>query len=130
MIQAGVLRFLLLDVLADDRLIAADRRYEVAARSRVLPDEVALPIAVDARAKWIALFPLMNPITCNTAYFGGIAISTCTWSGSRCPSSIRLSFCPASCPTTSPSYRRSSPYSAFRRHIGMNTTWSLQSQTE
>ena len=30
------------------------------------------------RAKWIALLPLMNPITCDTAYFGGIAIIRCT----------------------------------------------------
>src|SRR5215472_6000226 len=40
------------------------------------------------RARWIALFPLINPITCDTAYLGGIAIIMCTWSGSRCPSSI------------------------------------------
>jgi len=29
------------------------------------------------RAKWIALFPLMKPITCDTAYFGGMAIIMC-----------------------------------------------------
>ena len=32
------------------------------------------------RARWIALFPLMNPITYDTAYLGGIEISMCTWS--------------------------------------------------
>jgi len=33
----------------------------------------------------------MYPTTCDTAYSGGIEISICTWSGIRCPSSIRLS---------------------------------------
>ena len=36
----------------------------------------------------VALFPLMYPITCATAYFGGIAIIMCTWSDNKCPSSI------------------------------------------
>src|ERR1700730_14961987 len=35
------------------------------------------------RAKCIALFPLINPITCDTAYFGGIEINMCTWSSRR-----------------------------------------------
>src|ERR1700732_680994 len=30
------------------------------------------------RAKCIALFPLINPITCDTACFGGIEINMCT----------------------------------------------------
>ena len=30
------------------------------------------------RAMWIALFPFMYPTTCDTACFGGIAISICT----------------------------------------------------
>ena len=76
---------------------------------------------------WIALLPLMYPTTCDTAYFGGIAIIMCTWSGIKCPSSIRLSFCAASFLNTSPRWRRNSPYSAFPRHLGMNTTWYLQS---
>src|SRR5579863_658429 len=79
------------------------------------------------RARWIALFPLMYPITCDTAYLGGIAIIMCTWSGSRCPSSLRLSFCSASRRNISPQYRRNSAYSTFRRHLGMNTTWYLHS---
>jgi hypothetical protein len=29
------------------------------------------------RAKCIALFPLINPITCDTAYFGEIEINMC-----------------------------------------------------
>src|SRR5437867_9357256 len=79
------------------------------------------------RARWIALLPLMYPITCDTAYLGGIAIIMCTWSGSRCPSSIRLSFCSASRRKISPKYRRNPAYSALRRHLGMNTTWYLHS---
>src|SRR5271157_1060850 len=79
------------------------------------------------RAKWIALLPLINPITCDNAYLGGIAIIMCTWSGIRCPSSIRLSFCSASLRNTSPKCRRSSPYRIFLRHLGINTTWYLHS---
>src|ERR1039458_5294267 len=54
----------------------------------------------------------------------------CTWSGSRCPSSIRLSFCSASLRNTSPKYFRNSPYNAFRRPFGINTTWYLHSHFE
>src|SRR5664279_5173226 len=54
----------------------------------------------------------------------------CTWSGSRCPSSIRLSFCSASLPNTSPKYFRNSPYNSFRRPFGINTTWYLHSHFE
>src|SRR5664279_5624335 len=82
------------------------------------------------RARCIALFPLMNPITCATAYLGGIEIIMCTWSGSRCPSSIRLSFCSASLRNTSPKYFLRSPYNAFRRPFGINTTWYLHSHFE
>lgn len=48
------------------------------------------------RARWMALLPLINSTTCDTAYFGGMAIVMCPWSASRWPSSIRLSFCSAS----------------------------------
>jgi len=51
----------------------------------------------------------------------------CTWSGIKCPSSIRLSFCCASLRNISPKCLRSSPYSTFRRHFGINTTWYLHS---
>src|SRR3990170_3222423 len=72
----------------------------------------------------------MNPTTCDTAYFGGIAIIMCTWSDSRCPSSMRLSFCAASFRNTSPRCLRSVPYNVLRRHFGINTTWYLHSHTE
>src|SRR5215471_11234027 len=51
----------------------------------------------------------------------------CTWSARRCPSSILLSFCAASLRNTSPRWGRSSAYSVFLRHLGMNTTWYLHS---
>src|SRR3954470_3021542 len=79
---------------------------------------------------WMALLPLMQPITCDTAYFGGIEIIMCTWSGIRWPSSIRLSFCAAKRRRTSPRYGRSWPNRAFRRPFGMNTTWYLHSHRE
>lgn len=37
------------------------------------------------RAICMALLPLMNPTTCDTAYLGGIAIFICTWSDIKCP---------------------------------------------
>ena len=54
------------------------------------------------RARGMALFPLLYPTTCDTAYFGGIAIGMGTWSGLKCPSRIRLSLCSASLRNTSP----------------------------
>src|SRR6185295_5392282 len=69
----------------------------------------------------------MNPITADTACFGGIDTSIWTWSGIRCPSSTRLSFCAASLRNTSPKCCRNCPYSTLRRHFGMNTMWYLQS---
>src|SRR4051794_7211771 len=79
---------------------------------------------------WMALLPLMQPITCDTADFGGIEIIMCTWSGIRWPSSIRLSFCASKRRRTSPRYGRSWPNRAFRRPFGMNTTWYLHSHRE
>src|SRR5690349_10747382 len=79
---------------------------------------------------WTALLPLMWPTTCDTAYFGGIEIIMCTWSGIRWPSSIRLSFCAAKRRRTSPRYGRSWPNRAFRRPFGMNTPWYLHSHRE
>jgi hypothetical protein len=57
--------------------------------------------SVYARQMYGAL-PLDKPITCDTAYFGGIEIN------------IR---------NTSPRGRRNSAYSVLLRHLGMNTTW-------
>src|SRR5271154_4760237 len=78
----------------------------------------------------MALLPLMNPTTCDTAYFGGIEIIMWTWSASRWPSSIRHSFCSASLRNTSPKCFRRLPYSTFLRHFGINTTWYLHSHFE
>jgi hypothetical protein len=35
--------------------------------------------ASDTYARWIALFPLMNPTTSDSAYLGGIEIKTWTF---------------------------------------------------
>src|SRR5215470_14059779 len=51
----------------------------------------------------------------------------CTWSGMRCPSSTRLSFCCARLRNTSPRCLRNCRYSVFLLHFGMKTTWYLQS---
>src|SRR5271167_4966892 len=78
----------------------------------------------------MALLPLMNPTTCDTAYFGGIEIIMWTWSASRWPSSIRHSFCSASLRNTSPKCFRRLPYNTFLRHFGIITTWYLHSHFE
>src|SRR5947199_6150159 len=75
----------------------------------------------------MALLTMMNPATCETECFGGIDNSIWTWSGIRCPSSTRHSFWEASFRNTSPRRTLNSPYSTFRRHLGMNTTWYLHS---
>ena len=77
LIQPLVLLLLVLDVLADHRLVATDRRDEVPAGPEILPHEIALALPY-TRARWIALLPLMKPMTCDTAYLGGMAIIMCT----------------------------------------------------
>src|SRR5829696_3774783 len=69
----------------------------------------------------------MNPTTCDTAYFGWIDISICTWSGIRWPSKISLSFCCASLRNISPRCFFNCPYNVCLRHFGINTTWYLHS---
>ena len=54
----------------------------------------------------IALFPFKNPITEATGCLGGIAMHMCTWSGMRCPSTIRHSFCFASAWKIAPNWPR------------------------
>lgn len=77
------------------------------------------------RARWIASLVLMQPVACDASYFGGIAISTGTWSAS-----IRLSFCRADRRSTSLRGCSSWPTSALRRHFEMKTTWYLHSPGE
>src|SRR5260370_38006940 len=94
----------------------------------MLAQEVAL-LAL-RRAMAIALFPFRNPITDATGCLGGIAMHMWTWSGMRCPSMIWHSFCRASAWKIAPSCRRVWPKMAFRRLLGTNTTWYLQSHFE
>ena len=71
--------FLLLvaDISADRLLVAPDRVHKVSPHPKVLPDKIAFALSINPR-RWIALLPLMNPTTCDTAYFGGIESSMCT----------------------------------------------------
>src|SRR5262252_3378881 len=85
------------------------------------------PTVVDGTLSLDKAFPLIKPTTCDTAYFGGIEINMCTWSGCRWPSSIRLSFCAANLRNTSPRCCRLCPNNVFLLHLGMNTTWYLHS---
>ena len=66
------------------------------------------------RAKCIALLSLIYPATCGTAYFAGIAIIMCSWSGIRWPSSIRT---PGNVKLMLPP-RHSRGISYFRSEIG------------
>src|SRR5574338_1330564 len=121
LIQPLVLLLLVLDVLADHGFIAADRRYEVPAGPEVLPHEVALALPLHPRQMDRAL-ALDEADHLRTAYFGGIAIIMCTWSGIRGPSTIWLSFCAASLRNTSPRCWRNSLYKVLRRHFGIKIT--------
>jgi hypothetical protein len=80
--KARILLLLSPNVLADHRLISSDGGYERSPSPEMLPYEVALPFPIDPSQAYGAL-PLMYPITCDTAYFGGIEIIICTWSGIR-----------------------------------------------
>ena len=78
-------------------------------------------------ATYIALFPLIYPTTCATAYLGGIDTRIWAWSGIRCPSHTLLSFCCAKSRITSPKYFLNWPYNTFLRYFGIQTMWYLQS---
>lgn len=76
--EAFVFFLLILDVSTHGCLALADRPhppYPVAQKCRHAKLRLRPP---STRAMWIALLPLMNPITCDTAYFGGTDVSMCT----------------------------------------------------
>ena len=107
MFEPLVFPLLVADVSPDGLLIPADRVHEEPTAPKMLAHEVALALSLDPGQVDRAL-ALMNPTTCDTAYFGGIDSSMWTWSGIKCPSSTFYSFCSASFRNTSPRYRRSS----------------------
>ncbi len=86
---------LLADVLANLLQCKPDRRNSIAPGPEMLARRNSVPRRT-AGAIAIALFPLRNPITEATGCFGGMAMHMCMWSGVRCPSRIRHSFCRAS----------------------------------
>jgi hypothetical protein len=61
------------------------------------------------------------------AYFGGIAINMWTWSPSRWPSTILLSFSRARSLRASPRCFLRFPYNPFFLYFGIQTKWYLQS---
>jgi len=70
--------FLLLDVRVDHRLVPPHCGHEISrGRPKMLPNKTPLALTVHPR-QVNGLLPMMYPITCDTAYFGGIAISMCT----------------------------------------------------
>lgn len=76
-------------------------------------------------AKWIAPFPFINPISWDTAYFGGIKILMCTGPDTRCPSSMWLFFCSDKRWNTSSQCFRRLSYRPRPLHLGINTTGYL-----
>ena len=60
MLQAVVLRLVVLDVLPDHRLITPHRGDEISASPKALADEISLPFSVHTRDV-VALFPLIKP---------------------------------------------------------------------
>src|SRR6516225_9574163 len=123
------IRFLLVaDVLANLLQFEPDGRNRVSAGPEVLTREVPLPAAQPSHGN--RTLPLQEPITEATGYFGGIAMHICTWSGLRCPSRIWHSFCRAKAWKTSPKCWRTLPNNTFRRRLGINTTWYMQSHLE
>jgi hypothetical protein len=71
LVQASVFLLLVADVLTDHRLVAPDRGDEIPPGPKMLPDEVALTLAIDPSQMDGAL-TLENYTICDTAYFGGI----------------------------------------------------------
>ena len=74
------------------------------------------------------LFPFRYPIKLDTAIFGGISTSMCTWSGHISASTIFIPFQLHSVLSISPIARRFSPKNTFLRNFGANTMWYLQFQ--
>ena len=76
LLQALVLLFLLLDVLAYYLCVASYCGYEVSPRPEVLAYKFRFFSVYTSQVD--RTLPLINPITCDTAYFGGIEINMCT----------------------------------------------------
>ena len=77
LLQAPVLLFLFPDIFPYHLLVSPYCGDEVPSRPEVLSYEVPLLLSVHASQVYRTL-SLDNPITCDTAYFGGIEINMCT----------------------------------------------------
>jgi hypothetical protein len=76
LLEALILLLLVPDVFSDDLLIPSHCGDVVASGPEVLPYEISLSFPIDPGQ--MDRTPLMNPTTCDTAYFGGIDIIMCT----------------------------------------------------
>lgn len=114
---------LVADIRPDYPFIKSDRRNKIPSSPGTSPVKFfTRPLKRLTIA--IALFPLMYPITFDTAYFGGMLMHMCTWSGIMCPSTIFASLYPASSWNISPRCLRNTLNIRF---FGMKTIWHLQS---
>ena len=84
--------------------VKLDRRNGVTAGPEMFAIEVSV-LAAQSSNRDRAL-PFEKPITDATGCLGGIAMHMCTWSGSRCPSTIWHSFCWANAWGIGPNWRR------------------------
>ena len=85
LIQPSIFFLLRLDILTTCRRWGGTRPRCVPPRPKVLSHKVLCPSHIA-----IALFPLINPTTPDTEYFGGIDNSMCTWSLICCAKSRRI----------------------------------------
>ena len=114
------------DIISDQFLISTYRRDKIPSCPKTLTNVVLFSIEIHTH-NMDGTLTLNYPTACDTAYFGGIEIIICTWSGIKWPSSIWLSFCLASQWNTSLRSRRIWPNIALRRYLGMNSIWYLHS---
>ena len=85
MLQTVVLRFVAPDVFPDHGFVTPNSGDEKSASSEALANVISFPLSVYA-GDVDGTLSLIKPTTCDTAYFGGIEINMCTWSGCRWPS--------------------------------------------
>lgn len=77
LVVAFILMLLVADIRPDYPFIKPDRRNKIPSSPENLASEI-LYSASKRLAIAIALFPLMYPITFDTAYFGGMLMHMCT----------------------------------------------------
>ncbi len=114
------------NVLPDRLFISAYRWHKISSHSKMLPYRITLALTIYS-CQVNCTFPF--DILDNLRYrILRESISTCgTWSGIRCPSSIRLSLYSDNLLNTCPRYGLNCSYNVLRLHFRMNITWYLHS---